>query len=139
MLPHGFGLWYQKTLLLVSSMFKYCLAWTNGKKYSRLVFQCWYEGLICKLQTYGINGKLLNLMQDYLHSRQQRVVLSRQTSFWEKVLAVIPKGSVLGPLLFLICRNNILKELNQYVKYLPMIHRFFQLLKKTNFLKITLI
>ena len=130
MLPHGFGLWYQKTLLLVSSMFKYCLAWTNGKKYSRLVFQCWYEGLICKLQTYGINGKLLNLMQDYLHSRQQRVVLSRQTSFWEKVLAVIPKGSVLGPLLFFICRNNIPERIKSICKIFADDTSLFSIVKK---------
>ena len=39
-----------------------------------------YEGSIIKLQTYGINGKLLNLMQYYLRLQQQRVVLNGQTS-----------------------------------------------------------
>ena len=60
----------------------------------------WYKGLIFKLQTYGINGKLLKLMQDCLRSRQNRVVLNRQTSSWEKVLAGVPQGSVLpeGPI-----------------------------------------
>ena len=89
-----------------------------------------YEGLICKLQTYGINGKLLNLMQDYLHSRQQRVVLSRQTSFWEKVLAVIPKGSVLGPLLFLICRNNIPERIKSICKIFADDTSLFSIVKK---------
>ena len=86
--------------------------------------------MICKLQTYGINGKLLNLMQDYLHSRQQRVVLSRQTSFWEKVLAVIPKGSVLGPLLFLICRNDIPEGIKSICKIFADDTSLFSIVKK---------
>ena len=43
---------------------------------SKAFDKVWYEGLIFKLQTYGINGKLLNLIQDYLRSRPQRVVLN---------------------------------------------------------------
>ena len=57
---------------------------------SKAFDKVWYEGLIFKLQTYGINGKLLNLMQDYLLSQQQRVSLNGQTSSWEKVLAGVP-------------------------------------------------
>ena len=89
--------------------------------------------MICKLQTYGINGKLLNLMQDYLRSRQQRVVLSRQTSFWEKVLAVIPKGTVLGPLLFLICRNNIPEGIKSICKIFADDTSLFSIVKKDQF------
>ena len=37
---------------------------------SKAFDKIWYEVLIFNLQTYGINGKLLNLMQDYLRSRQ---------------------------------------------------------------------
>ena len=33
-----------------------------------------FKELIFKFSTFFINGKLLNLMQDYLRSRQQRVV-----------------------------------------------------------------
>ena len=35
---------------------------------SKAFDKVWYEGSMLKLQTYGINGKLLNLMQDYLRS-----------------------------------------------------------------------
>ena len=74
---------------------------------SKAFDKVWYEGLIFKLQTYGINGKLLNLIQDYLRSRPQRVALNGQKHSWGKVLAGVPPGSVLGQLLFLIYINNI--------------------------------
>ena len=46
-------------------------------------------------------------MQYYLLSWQQQVVLNRQASSWEKVLAGVPQGFVLGSLLSLICVNDI--------------------------------
>ena len=38
---------------------------------SKAFDKVWYEGLIFKLQTYGVDGKILNLMQDYLRSQEQ--------------------------------------------------------------------
>ena len=36
----------------------------------------WHEGLIFRLKTYGVEGKLLKLLENYLTDRQQRVVLN---------------------------------------------------------------
>ena len=83
---------------------------------SKAFEKVWYEGLIFKLQTFDINGKLLILIQVYLRSRQQRVVLNGQSSFWEKVLASLSQGSVLGPLLFLIYINDIPEEIKSICK-----------------------
>ena len=54
----------------------------------------WHKVLIFKLQPYGI-GELLNLMQVYSSSRQQRFVLNKEISSKEDVLASTPQGSVL--------------------------------------------
>ena len=74
------------------------------------------EGLIFKLQTYDINGKLVNLMQDLLNSRQQRVILNGQMSSGEKVLLGEPQGSVLDSFLFLIYINDILEGIKSICK-----------------------
>ena len=103
---------------------------------SKAFDKVWYEGLIFKLQTYGINGKLLNLIQDYLHSRPQRVVLNGQKFSWGKVLAGALQGPVLGQLLFLIYINNIPEGIKSICKIFAMTHRFFKLLNKTTFREI---
>ena len=67
----------------------------------------WHDGLIYKLKYYGVKNKLLHLIQNYLTNRQQRVFLNGRISKWTNILAGVPQGSGLGPLLFLIYINNL--------------------------------
>ena len=58
----------------------------------------------------------LKLLKSYLKDRQQRVLLNGKTSLWRNILAGFSKGSVLGPLLFLIYINDLPDGLTRLCK-----------------------
>ena len=45
----------------------------------------WYDGLIFKFKSNGVEGKLFLLLKKYLHNREQRVVLNGQISEWKTI------------------------------------------------------
>ena len=66
--------------------------------------------LIYKLRSYGIRGKVLNWFEDYLRNRQQFVAFKGHNSNITNISCGVPQGSILGPLLFLIYVNDIVKS-----------------------------
>ena len=84
---------------------------------SKAFDKVWHEGLLFKLKQNGIDGKLLKLFENYLSNRRQRVVLNGKLSEWESILAGVPQGSVLGPLLFLIYINDLEHGILSRIKF----------------------
>jgi len=84
-----------------------------------------HDILLSRLTYYGISGKAKLLLESYLQNRYQRVHItnlylnSNTVSKWTKIKYGVLKGSILGPLFFLIYINDIPKAVER--KALPIL------------------
>lgn len=60
----------------------------------------WHDGLVYKLQRYNLPSYLVKIINNYLSARTFRVSISGASSNAHNIVAGVPQGSILGPLLF---------------------------------------
>ena len=69
------------------------------------------QTLLKKLQRYGIGGKMLQWIRQFLLNRFQTVVVEGKKSSFQLVISGVPQGTVLGPIFFIIYINDQLDVL----------------------------
>ena len=67
--------------------------------------------LIAKLYAYGFSEKGAVFLYSYLKRRKQNVKIDNILSTFQSLISGVPKGSILGPILFNIFLNDLLTTL----------------------------
>ena len=79
-----------------------------AKAFNKVPYQC----LLSKLHHYGIEGTTLDSVSYLLHGQTQTVMVNVDSSVKASVISGLPKGSVLGPILFLCYINDLLEQVS---------------------------
>jgi len=74
--------------------------------FSKAFDMLWKNGLIYKMKKHGINGKIINWIEDFLSNRKIRVNVNNTLSDSYTLENGTPQGSVISPILFLLIIND---------------------------------
>ena len=89
----------------------------NARKHTSAVFVDFAKAfdtkdhikLINKLRVFPVHTNVINWFTSYLVNRKQRVMVNGKFSEWDTVQYGVPQGSTLGPLLFIMYTNDLVK------------------------------
>ena len=85
-----------------------------------------HERLLVEVMAHGIQGSAARWIRNWLAGRRQRVCINQTFSSWTPVISGVPKGSVLGQLLFLIyitvLENVIVSKISKFADETKLCH-----------------
>ena len=104
----------------------------ESRDINRYTKSIWHKSFLYKLKYIEFSGELYKLLENYLPGRILWLSRTDKLHCGDLFLAGISQGSIMGPLLFLFHKNNLLNQLKPNVKLFADNSSIFVFVKNNN-------